>query len=80
MSLLQATDESSAIHQFIEKKGEGIHHIAFDVDDLNAELERLKADGFEVIVGPKTGADGKIIAFLHPRTSGRILVELCQDA
>lgn len=80
IELLQATDPTSAIHTFIEKKGEGIHHIAFDVEDLNAEIERLEGEGFEVIVGPKPGADGKIIAFLHPRTTGRILVELCQDA
>ncbi len=81
IELLQATDPSSAIHKFIEKRGEGIHHIAFDVEDIHAEIERLKGEGFEMIhETPKAGADGKIIAFLHPKTTGKVLVELCQDA
>ncbi|MGC6532512.1 MAG: methylmalonyl-CoA epimerase [Flavobacteriales bacterium] len=81
IELLQATDPSSAIHKFIEKRGEGMHHIAFDVEDIHAEIERLKGEGFEMIhETPKAGADGKIIAFLHPKTTGKVLVELCQDA
>jgi methylmalonyl-CoA/ethylmalonyl-CoA epimerase len=81
IELLQATSEASAIHGFIEKRGEGIHHIAFDVEDIYAEIERLKGEGFRMIhETPKQGADGKIIAFLHPKTSGKVLVELCQDA
>lgn len=81
IELLQATDPNSAIHKFIEKRGEGIHHIAFDVEDIHAEIERLKGEGFEMIhETPKAGADGKIIAFLHPKTTGKVLVELCQDA
>ena len=81
LELLQATDPNSAIHKFIEKRGEGIHHIAFDVEDIHAEIERLKDEGFEMIhETPKAGADGKIIAFLHPKSSGKVLVELCQDA
>jgi len=81
IELLQATDPNSAIHKFIEKRGEGIHHIAFEVEDIHAEIERLKGEGFEMIhETPKAGADGKIIAFLHPKSSGKVLVELCQDA
>lgn len=81
IELLQPTDPNSAIHKFIEKRGEGIHHIAFDVEDIHAEIERLKGEGFEMIhETPKAGADGKIIAFLHPKSSGKVLVELCQDA
>lgn len=81
IELLQATDPSSPIHQFIEKKGEGIHHIAFAVSDIYAEIERLKKEGFKMIhEQPKNGADGKIIAFLHPKSSNGVLIELCQDA
>lgn len=81
IELLQATSEDSAIHSFIEKRGEGIHHIAFDVADIEAEIERLSGLGYTLIhKKPKAGADGKIIAFLHPRSTSRVLVELCQDA
>ena len=81
IELLQATDPSSAIHTFIEKRGEGIHHIAFDVEDIHAEIKRLQDAGFEMIhETPKAGADGKLIAFLHPKNTGKVLVELCQDA
>lgn len=80
IELLQATTPDSAIARFIEKKGEGIHHVAFDVDDINAEIERLKAEGFELINQvPKEGADNKMIAFLHPKSTGGLLVELCQE-
>lgn len=80
IELLEATDESSPIHKFIAKKGPGIHHIAFDVEDIYAEIERLKAEGFQLINDvPKNGADNKIIAFLHPKSTDGILVELCQE-
>ena len=80
IELLQATNDNSPIAKFIEKKGEGIHHIAFAVDDIYAEIERLKSNGFRMIHEvPKKGADNKIIAFLHPKSSNGVLVELCQD-
>ena len=80
IELLQATTPDSPIAKFIEKRGEGVHHIAFDVDDINGEIERLKSEGFALIhQTPKPGADGKMIAFLHPKSSGGVLVELCQD-
>lgn len=79
IELLQATTGSSAIAKFIEKKGEGIHHIAYEVDHLDAEIERLAAAGFEVIHAPKDGADNKRIVFLHPRSTNGVLVELCQE-
>ncbi len=81
IELLQATQADSPIAKFIEKKGEGIHHIAFAVNDIQAEIDRLKNEGFELIHHtPKPGADGKIIAFLHPKSTQGVLVELCQDA
>lgn len=80
IELLQATDPSSPIHKFIEKKGEGVHHIAFAVTDIDAEIDRLKKEGFQMIHDqPKNGADGKIIAFLHPKSTNGVLIELCQD-
>ena len=80
IELLQATRQDSPIAKFIEKKGEGIHHIAFAVDDIHGEIERLKSEGFQMIHNePKKGADNKIIAFLHPKSSNGVLVELCQD-
>lgn len=80
IELLQATNENSAIAKFIEKKGEGIHHIAYDVEDIYAEMERLKAEGFELIhQQPKDGADNKLICFLHPKSTNGVLVELCQE-
>lgn len=80
IELLQATSEESAIHKFIEKKGEGIHHIAFDVEDIYAEIERLTKEGFKLIhETPKKGADNKLIAFLHPKSTNGVLVELCQE-
>lgn len=80
IELLQATREDSPIAKFIAKKGQGIHHIAFDVTDIYSEIERLKGEGFELInVTPKAGADNKIIAFLHPKSTDGILVELCQE-
>lgn len=80
IELLEATKPDSAIAKFIEKKGEGIHHIAFAVDDLQAEMQRLQGEGFTVLPGfPKKGADHKIVAFLHPKGTNGVLVELCQD-
>ena len=80
IELLQATNENSAIAKFIEKKGEGIHHIAYDVEDIYAEMERLKSEGFELInQQPKEGADNKLICFLHPKSTNGVLVELCQE-
>jgi methylmalonyl-CoA/ethylmalonyl-CoA epimerase len=80
IELVQSTSDNSAIAKFIEKKGEGIHHIAYDVEDIYAEIERLKKEGFEMInPEPKQGADNKLICFLHPKTTNGILVELCQE-
>lgn len=80
VELLEATHTDSAIHKFIEKKGEGIHHIAFEVADIYAEMERMKAEGFTVLnAAPKRGADNKLIFFLHPRDTNGVLVELCQE-
>ena len=80
IELLEATNEDSPIAKFISKKGEGIHHIAFDVDDIHAEIERLKNEGFTVLnETPKQGADNKLVAFLHPKTSNGVLIELCQE-
>ena len=81
IELLEATKPDSPIAKYIEKKGEGIHHIAFAVDDIYAEIERLKGEGFIVLnETPKKGADNKIIAFLYPKTTNGVLIELCQDA
>jgi methylmalonyl-CoA/ethylmalonyl-CoA epimerase len=81
IELLQATNDQSPIHNFIEKRGEGMHHIAFAVEDIHAEIKRLMAKGYRMIhEKPKQGADGKIIAFMHPKSSNGVLVELCQDA
>jgi methylmalonyl-CoA/ethylmalonyl-CoA epimerase len=80
IELLQATNEESPIAKFIDKKGEGIHHIAFAVEDIEAEIKRLTNDGFRMIhEQPKKGADNKLIAFLHPKATNGVLIELCQD-
>ena len=80
IELLQATSPNSPIAKFIAKRGEGVHHLAFYVEDIEAEIERLKNEGFELIDDiPKQGADHKKIAFLHPKSSGGVLIELCQD-
>lgn len=81
IELLASTSEEGPIGKFIAKKGEGIHHIAFDVDDVQQELQRLEEQGFQLIhTKPKRGADNKLIAFVHPKSSGGVLVELCQDS
>lgn len=80
IELLEATSPESPIAKFIEKRGQGVHHIAFDVDDIQAKIDELKAKGYRMIHDvPKAGADGKIIAFMHPKSSEGVLVELCQD-
>ena len=80
IELLQATNPSSPIAKFLSTKGKGFHHVAFETDNIQAEIERLIASGFELIhQSPKSGADQKIIAFLHPKSSDKLLVELCQD-
>lgn len=80
IELLQATNPDSAIAKYLSKNREGFHHVAFEVDDLDTELQRLKSEGFELIhASPKDGADNKRIAFLHPRSTNGLLVELCQD-
>ncbi len=80
IELLEATNPDSPIAKFIEKRGEGIHHIAFDVEDVAAEIERLKGEGFVLLhQEAKSGADNKLIAFMHPKSSNGVLVELCQE-
>lgn len=80
IELLEATHPESPIAKFLEKKGEGIHHIAFDVDDIVLEIARLKEEGFVVLNDvPKKGADNKLVAFLHPKTTNGVLIELCQE-
>lgn len=80
IELLEATNPDSPIAKFIEKKGEGIHHIAFAVDDIEAEIQRLTNEGFQLInKTPKKGADNKLVVFLHPKSTNGVLVELCQE-
>jgi methylmalonyl-CoA/ethylmalonyl-CoA epimerase len=80
IELLAATDQNSAIAKFLAKRGNGIHHIAFDVSDINYEIQRLTKLGFELIQQtPKDGADNKLIAFLHPKSTDGVLIELCQE-
>jgi methylmalonyl-CoA/ethylmalonyl-CoA epimerase len=80
IELLEATNPESPIAKFIAKKGEGIHHIAFEVDDIVSEIERLKNEGFIILNEiPKKGADNKLVAFLHPKSTCGVLIELCQE-
>lgn len=80
IELLEATTDSSPIAKFIEKRGEGIHHIAFDVDDIISEMKRLEEEGFVLLnKEPKKGADNKLVAFVHPKSANGVLIELCQD-
>jgi methylmalonyl-CoA/ethylmalonyl-CoA epimerase len=80
IELLEATRDDSPIARFLEKKGEGIHHIAFEVHDIVAEMERLKGEGFVLLnEAPKPGADNKLVCFLHPKGTNGVLVELCQS-
>jgi len=80
IELLESSDPDGVIARFIEKKGEGMHHIAFEVADIEAEMDRLKNEGFILLSEkPKKGADNKMICFLHPKTTNGILIELCQE-
>jgi len=80
VELLQATHPDSPIAKYLEKNKQGIHHIALDVDDIYAEMARLEKEGFVLLSNePKPGADGKIIVFLHPKSTNGVLIELCQD-
>jgi len=80
IELLEASSPDSSISKFIEKKGEGIHHIAYAVDDVVEEMKRLENEGFELLnKEPKKGADNKLICFLHPKSTNGVLVELCQE-
>jgi len=80
IELLEATRPDSPIAKFITKRGEGVHHIAFAVDDIYAEMERLEKEGFILLnTEPKKGADNKLVCFLHPKSTNGVLVELCQE-
>jgi methylmalonyl-CoA/ethylmalonyl-CoA epimerase len=80
IELLESIDPAGVISTFIEKKGEGLHHIAFDVTDIEVEMARLKKEGFVLLnETPKPGADNKLVCFLHPRNTNGVLVELCQE-
>ena len=80
IELIQGINEENAISKFINKKGEGIHHIAFEVKDILSEIKRLKKEGFKIInETPKKGADNKLICFIHPKSSMGVLIELCQE-
>ena len=80
IELLEATDEDSAIAKFIAGKGEGVHHIAFEVEDIRKEMDRLRKEGFILLNDePKLGADHKLVCFVHPKSAAGVLVELCQE-
>jgi methylmalonyl-CoA/ethylmalonyl-CoA epimerase len=80
MELLEATREDSPIAKFIAKKGPGLHHVAFEVEDIRAEMQRLKGEGFTLLnEEPRMGADGKWVCFLHPKDTNSVLIELCQQ-
>ncbi len=80
IELLEATNPESPIARFIEKKGEGIHHIAFEVENIHQEMDRLRQEGFQLLnEKPKRGADNKLVCFIHPKSANGVLVELCQS-
>ena len=80
IELVESTDSGGVIAKFIEKKGEGIHHIAFEVSNILVEMERLKMQGFSLLSDePRLGADNRLVCFLHPKGTGGVLVELCQE-
>lgn len=80
IELLESATEDGVIARFIEKKGEGFHHIAFEVADIHAEMDRLKKEGFILLnESPKQGADNKLVCFMHPKTTNGVLIELCQE-
>lgn len=79
IELLEASNPDSAIAKFIAKRGEGIHHIAFEVEDIHAEMKRMESEGFRLLnKAPKRGADNKLVCFIHPKSANGVLVELCQ--
>lgn len=79
IELVEGSDENGVIAKFIERKGEGMHHIAFEVEDIGAEVKRLQEEGFEVLNEvPRRGADNKLVCFLHPKGTNGVLIELCQ--
>ena len=80
IELLESIDDNGVISKFIDKKGEGLHHIAFDVQNIESEMERLKNEGFILLNDkPKKGADNKLVCFLHPKTTNGVLIELCEE-
>ena len=80
IELLESTSAEGVISKYIDKKGEGIHHIAFEVADIEAEMKRLKAEGFVLLnESPKQGADNKLVCFLHPKETNGVLIELCME-
>lgn len=80
IELLESTSPDGVIARFVEKNGEGMHHIAFEVNDIRAEIQRLSDEGFTVLnTEPKEGADNKLVCFLHPKTTNGILIEICQE-
>jgi len=80
VELLESAEPDGVIAKFIDKKGEGIHHIAFEVEDIYAEMERLKKDGFILLSEqPKNGADNKLVCFIHPKSTNGVLIEICQQ-
>lgn len=80
VELLGATSEESVVAKYLTKKGQGLHHVAFEVEDIYAELGRLQTEGFTILNDqPKQGADNKLVAFVHPRDNAGVLVELCQS-
>lgn len=80
IELLESVSEAGPIYKFLQQRGEGLHHIAFAVNDINSEIQRLKNEGFQFISEqPKKGADNKLVCFIHPRSAGGVLIELCQD-
>lgn len=80
IELLETSAPDGVIQKFIDKKGEGLHHLAFEVKDIQAEMQRLKSEGFQLLSDqPKRGADNKLVCFLHPKTTNGVLIELCQD-
>jgi methylmalonyl-CoA/ethylmalonyl-CoA epimerase len=80
IELLESSDPDGVIARFIEKKGEGLHHIAFEVTDIEAEMKRLKSEGFVLLnETPKAGADNKLVCFLHPKNTNGVLIELCSE-
>ena len=80
IELLESVTEDGVIRKFIDRKGEGVHHIAFEVEDIDEEMKRLQKAGFQLLnESPKMGADNKLVCFLHPKTANGVLIELCQD-